>query len=70
MFFFLIFFNSIIAPQHFYTSFPLTVGGNALLLVVLGIHDGFKGFFFVLFSFVGSLLSFFTNIVVCKIVVT
>jgi len=52
-----------------YTSFPLTVGGNALLLVVLGIHDGFTGIFFVLFSFVGSLLSFFTNIVVCKIVV-
>jgi hypothetical protein len=52
-----------------YTSFPSTVGGNALLLVVLGIHDGFTGFFFVLFSFVGSLLSFFTNILVCKIVV-
>jgi hypothetical protein len=50
MFFFKIFFNSIIAPQHFYTSFP-TVGGNALLLVVFGIHDGFTGFFFVLFSF-------------------
>jgi hypothetical protein len=51
-----------------YTSFPLTVGGNALLLIVLGIHDGLTGFFFVLFSFVGSLLFFFTNILVCKIV--
>jgi hypothetical protein len=52
-----------------YTSFPLTVGGNAVLLIVLGVHDGFTGFFFVLFSFVGSLLWFFTNIVICKIVV-
>ncbi len=56
-----------------YTSFPLTMGGNALLLVVQGIHDGFTGFFFVLFSFVGcscsSLTLWFARLLLSSVVI-